>query len=288
MCKLKLILVVVLVSLSFSVVAQAYTLPEFIEKLFEENALEYVPIRHDEYLAFCTDRWINFADTSNMRSYYFIQFVHELMTGSSATDCAVGGILRIPYFWHWVNPNPRYSIVRLPDSISLADVDPPAQAGQYKSLADIDRTPVIYLSDLVTVQPGYSHPGCGDFHTFGWCSEREMAFCTLMKTLGYRCKTTQSGIHTWSEVLLTFMDFDSNKVCLQCQVDNTFNMIGWKLVPDSALADWEQEVGDRTQIEWYNRVIRSDSELQSVRDIVVSDSAAFRIRRAIARYFFRD
>ena len=64
---------------------------------------------------------------------------------------------------------------------------------KYKSAADADRRPYLYLKDLVSKKNKYYHPECSGFYTFGWCSEREMAFNCLLAIMGYKCKIKQEA-----------------------------------------------------------------------------------------------
>ena len=154
-----------------------------------------------------------------------IEFFHQLPTGSGAADGARGGYLGIPYFWHWIEPNPRHEIIILPDSVLLSTLSPPASYERYQSFADIDRLPALYLGDLVSEVPKYSHPICGAFFSFGWCSEREMAYVVLMRALGYPGKVKQSGIHTRSALWCSFRHVEGHTVILEAHVDNTFDQV---------------------------------------------------------------
>jgi hypothetical protein len=193
-------------------------------------------------------------------------------------------MLGIPYFWHWVEPNPRHEILLLPDSVALATVPPPAPYERYQTMADIDRLPVLYLGDLVTDQPKYAHPVCGRFFTFGWCSEREISYTALMQLLGYEGKIVQSGIHTWSAIRCVFKEVAGGAKVLTAEVDNTFDFVLWEDVPEGTIAsEWTDDIGEGTQIRWYNRQARSVEQLAALRAVEVSAAAAARIRRQVGR-----
>ena len=51
--------------------------------------------------------------------------------------------------------------------------------------------------------PATTIPCAARCSTFGWCSEREMAFGALMAELGVSTKIKQEGIHVWSEMLVS-------------------------------------------------------------------------------------
>ena len=115
----------------------------------------------------------------------------------------------------------------------------------------IDRVPALYLVDLVTQTPGYAHPTCGSFSTFGWCSEREMSFVALMDLLGYKGKLRQSGVHTYSELWCEFETATGNELVLSARVDNTFDSVSWRPVSAyTGLDSWLQDIGTGTQIAW--------------------------------------
>ncbi|MBN1348103.1 hypothetical protein JXJ21_01705 [candidate division KSB1 bacterium] len=140
--------------------------------------------------------------------------MHDLFTGISAQNYVSGGILQIPYFWHWIDPNPRHEIVFSENSTKLIKLKPPDEFSKYKSYADIDRTPCLYLSDLLSDEPKYYHEQCSEFYTFGWCSEREMAFNTLVELFGYKSKIKQEEIHTWTAVLTKFKNTKDETVII--------------------------------------------------------------------------
>jgi hypothetical protein len=138
-------------------------------------------------------------------------FWHKLFTCSDSVDGNNTGIWQIPYFWHYQEPNQRYKIVMLPDSLKLNKIKPPTGYSAYKTHADIDRSPLIYLHDLFSNSAEYYHPLCSKFKTFGWCSEREMAFNMILKLYGYECKVYVSPPHSWSEVYGKFISSEAGK-----------------------------------------------------------------------------
>lgn len=263
----------------------AETLPQFITDLSSEFESQCLLKDSAEYQEVC--RKLNLApeNETNKATFATITLVHDLMTGTSARDCSSGGILHIPYFWHWIKPNPRHSIRHLPDSLLLTKLKPPSGYGQYKTFADVDRRPALFLSDMVSAEPGYYHPDCGSFYTFGWCSEREMAFSCLMKVLGYRSKIVQSGIHTWSVVLLAMTKTDGTESPFEVFVDNTFDMVNWGQHSDRNDRTWESDFGAGTQIEWYNSIASSEAEVDKVRQVEVPETSADRIRLLIKEFY---
>ena len=258
------------------------SIPTFLDELFSEVRIEYSSFRESEYSGFCSANGLQPADDTNRPSFFRIYFLHDLLTTSNASNCARGGLLRIPYFWHWVEPNPRHDILALPDSVPLTSIpaQPPYQ--RYASFADIDRVPALYLGDLVTEAPGYHHPNCGSFFTFGWCSEREMAYTALMTSWGFPSKIWQSGIHTFSVVWCEFTTITGATKVMAAEVDNTFDSISWVEVPGTMPLDrWLEETGSGAQIDWYNNKARSRDQLEALGEIQVGDRAQARFRSRI-------
>jgi hypothetical protein len=279
------ILALVIAGFALAEQAEQSNLPllEFFDRLFEEFYPKYMEKNPDEFKQFCDKYRLDEKDEENQKTFYKIHFYHDLITGNGASDCVKGGILQIPYFWHWIDPNPRHEILRPPDSTELGSLKPPAEFARYKSYADIDRVPSLFLSDLVSETPGYYHPDCGEFYSFGWCSEREMSYCSLMSGNGYKCKIKQEGIHTWSEVWAPFRTKDSTMIPLCAVVDNTFDYMRW--IPlDSSInqKEWLTDYGSGSNIAWYNEVFRSREQRQNVRDIKVPLKARNRIEKKIS------
>jgi hypothetical protein len=151
-------------------------------------------------------------------------------------------------------------------------------------VADIDRIPALYLGDLVSEKPGYLHPDCGTFFTFGWCSEREMAFTALFTAWGYPAKIWQSGIHTYSVVWCEFRTTSGSTVNLAAEVDTTFDSVTWREVPQGTQPDrWLEETGSGAQIDWYNRKARSQEQIDALQTIQVGAEARDRFRRLVRK-----
>lgn len=258
------------------------SLPVFFNELLVRNLVEYSSYREDEYDAFCSAHGIEPGDSANSFNFYRILFLHDMLTTVSACDCARGGFLRIPYFWHWRDPNPRHRIFSMPDSVLLCEQDPPPQYGRYKTRADIDRVPTVFLKDLVSEEAGYFHTGCGSFFSFGWCSEREMSYTSIIVSWGYEGKIRQSGIHTFSAVWCFFTTDDGTLKPFVANVDNTFDSLRWQEVEDGISPEqWRSDVGKGTQILWYNQTARSGAQLEALEGIEVGGKAERRIQRLI-------
>src|SRR5690606_34496124 len=107
--------------------------------------------------------------------------LHLLMTGGSAWNYDRGpGLWKIPYLRNWDGTRAYIK-----------------KHGEY--IREEDRTPVTFFRDLVdTVQ--YEGSEGERFYTFGWCSEREMAFCAAARLMGYKAIVVASGNHAYSVV----------------------------------------------------------------------------------------
>lgn len=284
MCRYAAITLVVVLCLVCHSVAEVQA-ATFFGNLYDKLSADYAAIRGESYATFCQSFDVEPTQATNRRAFHEVCFLHDLFTGSNAVDFSSGGILKIPYFWHWVSPNPRHSITYLATSASLSTVKPPKEFSRYHSYADIDRVPSLYLSDLLLAKPKYSHPQCGTFYTFGWCSEREMAFTALLSVLGYHCKIVQRGIHTWSEVWVPFLGKNGTTLIAVASVDNTFDTIRWaKLSPDIDKSEWLGDCGSGAQIKWYNSKARSTEQLELIRSIKVPPQAAERIEANVREW----
>jgi len=258
------------------------SIPGFFDELFVEYKAEYSSLRESEFSTFCSSFGLDSSDATNQHTFFRIHFLHDLLTTVSASDCARGGFLQIPYFWHWIEPNPRHAIIWLPDSLQLSTLKPPSTYNRYATRADIDRVPALFLGDLVAEAPRYSHPECGIFYSFGWCSEREMSFTALITSWGYNGKIWQAGIHTHSIVWCEFKRPDEMSIVLAANVDNTFDSLTWEAVPESTeLSRWLQNIGTGAQIAWYNQKARSPGQIEALKNTLVGESVKARIQQLV-------
>jgi hypothetical protein len=252
-------------------------LDAFFAELYQNNVSDFKKAYGKGYLSFCEDYNINSDDPANQEKYFKLLFYNKMLTTTNSVDCTKGGMLKIPYFWHWIDPNPRHRIIDNESGTLLVDKSPPERYSLYKSHADIDRTPYIYLKDLVSEKPGYRHPDCSEFYTFGWCSEREMAYSLLIGLYGFKSKIVQKGIHVTSNVWVTFTTRSGKKATLMAIVDNTYDVLVWKKVKRIAFDSWYKDMGTIKMVKWYNKKARSEEERELVKDIRVGEKAAARI-----------
>lgn len=245
--------------------AEPPTLSELLQELSVEHAAAARRFRADQPLS--QQLWV----------------VQQLLTTNFARDGARDGGLSIPYFWHWVEPNPRLSILRMPGREPLGELPPPQGYEKYQAWGFVDRDPSLYLGDLATETPGYTHPRHGDFYSFGWCSEREMALCTLLDLWGHEVKILQEGIHVTTRVWL------GGERPEEMLLDTTFDLAFQEhLEEDATLESWRADIGAGTDIDRYNRVCHSANEKAEVAAIRVGPQAEARIRQAAARWFSAD
>ncbi len=257
----------------------------FFNELYLKHSSKYHQIKIDAYNQFCDRYHLDRSHSQNQERYFRLSFFHDLLTGTDAINCSSGGILKIPYFWHWISPNPRHKIFHLPDKTILTKLKPPKRLAKYKSLADIDRIPSQFLADLVSDEPQYYHPDCGSFYTFGWCSEREMSFALLLSLYSYDSKIVQEGIHVWSEFWLGFTTVDGKAISLIAKVDNTFDTVIWEKAPDRNKTKWLINYGAIKMVKWYNSKARESQELALVQKIIVAGKSQYRINLLVQRYF---
>ena len=259
------------------------TIPQFFKNLTEKHTDNYILI-DSSYFWFCIEHDLKIKDSLNINKYYTIKILHDLFTSQSAFDCSTGEILNIPYYWHWIEPNPRHSIYSAETNELLTELKPPKEFSRYNSFADIDRTPYLFLSDLVSNMPKYYDQSCDTFSTFGWCSEREMAFTALAKLMNFKGKVVATGNHSWSEFILP-MTLNNNKtMCFLVLVDNTFNYVNWSVFDYEINTEWENDLGDSKIEQWYNKMTNSKNELNRIKNHIVSVKASQRIENKIVNY----
>ncbi len=235
-----------------------------------------------EYQNVADSLHVNVGDTMLYQTYFEILVIHKIFTSTGAFNCARGEIISAPYMWHWCDPNPRHDIVQISSNKKLRDCKPPEGFGKYASYADIDRTPFIFLSEMLSLEPLYSHPDCGTFRTFGWCSEREMAFSCLMETLGYSSKVVVDGNHSWSEIKLKSFDNKKNSPLI-VRVDNTFDQLEW-IQEKSEVLQWDEAIIHKTA-KWYNDKAHAVTEMTALTNHMLKPAAMDIMEKALNDFF---
>lgn len=251
------------------------TLETFFPELFATYQKPYLRLRNPDITGVIRQFRLDKGKETRYR-IAFLFFLHDLFTGSGVRNGKTGGLLGIPYYKHWTIPNPRHALVRSSDGTPLTALKPPGTHSRYDTLADLDRTPDIYLGDLVRGPEQYRSPEGKTFSTFGWCSEREMAFTALLTLYGYEAKIIQRGSHTHTEVRLTLADPKGAPVPLIISVDNTFDKIRIQrdAAPEKAFEEWAfDDIGAGTFIIWYNERARDPLLLDTLRQMAVTPEA---------------
>lgn len=259
-------------------------IPEFFKRVVINHQRSFWLLDSASYLEFCAENNIRSRDTNNRRSYYTLKILHTLFTSKSAMNGSRGDVLNIPYLWHWVTPNPRHQIYDSKSGKRLKEIRPPKAFGKYVSFADIDRTPHLFLSDMVTGHNQYCTQQGDSFATFGWCSEREMAFVCLMKLLGAQGKVIAKGNHSWSELVITLKGSSGTNQQFIVIVDNTFDDVRWEKATASRMATWKAYTGRGKLSTWYNQKANSATEGEKVRNQQCDSITVSYIDKELVRY----
>lgn len=260
--------------------------PSFLDSLFLNHQQRVEQLYGSSFDDFCQKHDVLSTDSLNRQTYFKLLFVHLLFTSEGASNGATGGTLNIPYLWHWVTPNPRHQIIHLSTGKPLSAIPPPNAFSRYQSFADIDRTPALFLTDLLKESPSYYHPQCDSFYTFGWCSEREMAFVQCMELLGYKGKVFSQGNHSWSCFWEIFSDQSGTKRRIELQVDNTFNALSSEAVTEKmTFESWQAAVGEGKLPKWYNRMAHDGKERTAIANLWVPAQVSHRIEAAVWAFF---
>lgn len=202
-----------------------------------------------------------------------LMYMHMLMTCYYSVDGDTSGGFGIPYFWNYTNHNPRENIVLRKSGKPLRQL--PAAAGSGGgTLATLDRTPLIFWGDFMTDEPQYSYEHISAFYSFGWCSEREMAFKAWLGVLGIPATIGINGDHVWTEVEVKGMP--GNYIF----IDNTFNRFEVRPLSQRTHPD----PGNR-YIGWYNQQ-GSDKNIQKrLAGMTISAKRAEELAKRIKTYF---
>ncbi len=260
------------------------TIPVFFKTLIKNHTKDFYLIDSLEFNQFCLENYLDINDSSNIEKYFMITILHEIFTSQTASNCSKGEILNILYQWHWVDPNPRYEIYFTSTKVLLKDTKPPNEFSRYSSYADIDRTPYLFLSDLVTSELKYYSASCDTFSTFGWCSEREMAFVALTTLFSYEGKVVAEGNHSWSELLISLKLTTGEIQNFRVNVDNTFNSIQWTKISQQEIPEWKKYFGNTNRSVWYNQNAKSIKELSKIENHLVPNKSMSRIENELVEF----
>lgn len=264
------------------------SIPAFFEAVVSEHLKELLIIDSSLFNQFCISNDLDRENPKNTEHFYTISFLHKFFTSQNATDGSRGDIVNIPYYWHWVNPNPRYDIFVNKSNLKLSDVKPPKEFSKYRSFADIDRTPYLFLSELFLEKPKYYSSLSDTFSTFGWCSEREMAFVCLLDILGYKGKVIAENNHSWSEFIIPMIDNKKETKEFKVTVDNTFDQMDWNKISPGDIVKWDRYLGTSKLATWYNIKAHSEKEKEQISRFPVSNAAIKRIETDLVNYIDRS
>ncbi len=261
------------------------TIPSFFRELVANHLTDCLQIDSDVFNNFCVYHDLNNKDSSIKSIFFTFQILHSLFTSQYASDCSKGSIVNMPYYWHWISPNPRHEIYFVESNKLLVDTKPPKEFSNYNSYADIDRTPYLFLSDLMADEPKYYSIQCDTFSTFGWCSEREMAFVSLLSLLGFEGKAIAENNHSWSEFIVPLTSLQKESIHFKVKVDNTFDGIVWEGIDSIDLVAWKNYKAINKQANWYNQKAHDELELIKIKNHLVSSKAMERIDNKLAAYY---
>jgi len=265
------------------------SIPDFFKMFFSNHLNDFIPIDNTlNNSTFVSLENIDQSNEKNIKSYYIMALMHQLFTSHNASNGSRGEILNIPYYWHWVSPNPRHSIYLAGSKQLLSELKPPAEFSKYASFADIDRTPFLYLSELFLPKQKYNSKTCDTFSTFGWCSEREMAFVCIMELLGYTGQVIAEGNHSWSEFIIPLISKNGKTVNYLAKVDNTFNSLELTEIESHTLDAWKTFAFTPKQVIWYRQKAHSETEKQKIREFVASTRAMARIESSFVKFLQRS
>jgi hypothetical protein len=260
------------------------TIPQFFQALILNHWKDYHQKDSTSFIEFCQTFQLSNKDTLIKQNFYTLQLLHDLFTCQNANNCSQSKVLDMPYFWHWVPNNPRHSIYFVKSNTLLKDTKPPIRFSKYNSFADIDRTPYLFLTDLLSEYPQYYNNDCDTFSSFGWCSEREMAFVALLKILGFEGKVVAQNNHSWSEFYVNFTNLESKMIHFKVIVDNTFDDLQWQQIKENEVYVWKNEFGKSTLAKWYNLKATSSQEINLISNHQVPNAAKQRIEKKLVKY----
>lgn len=257
--------------------------PFFFERLVSNHRNDFHAVDTPHFEKIFSENKLHLSDSTNVKKFYTLKILHLLFTSKSASNGSKGEILNIPYFWHWITPNPRYEIQSLKTNQKLNKIQPPKEFSKYKSYADIDRTPYLFISELLSEKPLYHTTSNGNFSTFGWCSEREMAFVCLLNSMEYKGKVITNDNHSWSEFIISMKTENNQTSTFKVKIDNTFDGFEWSPITKNDISNWEKQ-SFQGQGNWYNLKALSETEKQKVQNLTVPISASNKIEESVVHY----
>ena len=133
----------------------------------------------------------------------------------------------------------------------------------------MDRRPELFLSDLFSANPKYSHSEIGNFYSFSWCSEKEPAFSSTLSLFDYKVKVYTSEIHSITKVLTTFIDAEFDTLVFDISIDNTFDNFSIDIT-EEGYEEWKIAIGESRDSKKYDNWITDDIKSISVNEKVIN------------------
>jgi len=259
-------------------------IPGFIRSYVDAHWLHFKNKDSTSFHLFCTTNKINPKDSLNARRFYTIDIIHRLLTAKGPVNGSVGEIIKIPYYWHWVTPNPRHTILQAANNTPLKNIQTLSIFPNYSCFADIDRTPYLFLTDLFGKYPAYKSALCDSFSSFGWCSEREMSFIALMQILGLEGKQVSENNHSWSVLRVNMLNDALQETTFKVIVDNTYDKVTWSLFTEDDSKQWNRYYGNVPLAKWYNAQAHSAKEIARLSGFIIDTSAINYIETSTINY----
>lgn len=250
-----------------SAIGQIYFF-HFVDSIFQKKEIQQSVVLKQEL----QNAGYKFSGTDSLDMLVSkLAYMHLLLTCYYSVDGDTSGGFGIPYFWNYTNHNPRENILNIKKGKTLKQL-PSGTGGA--SMATLDRTPVIFWSDFMTDEPQYSWGHISAFYSFGWCSEREMAFKAWLTALGIKSTIGIKADHVWTEVELP------GQPDYFLFIDNTFNRFEvWPISKKPPL-----EVGNK-YINWYNQQGSDKTIAKKLNALTISPRRAADLDHQIVTYF---
>jgi|GEM_PF-5797394 len=252
------ILLIVLVLCTGQCFAQTHFF-HFVDSVFQRKEIQQSVVLKQEL----QNAGYKFSGTDSLDQLVAkLAYMHLLLTCYYSVDGDTSGGFGIPYFWDYTDHNPRENILKRGKTLK--------QLG----IATQDRTPYIFWSDFTTDEPQYSWGHISAFYSFGWCSEREMAYKAWLSVLGIKATIGIKADHVWTEVELP------GQPDYFLFVDNTFNRFEvWPVSKRPPL-----EAGNK-YINWYNQQGADKTTVKRLSMLSISAKRAAKLQRQIISYF---
>jgi hypothetical protein len=250
------------------------TVPEFFQKMIDNHLLDekridacvgrYYIVDEERidpdpcFTKFCADNSVDSLDGGNIKLFYTVQILLDLF----GVDPLAGiGVLDAPFFYEYPKSNDRCNIFQSGKSLC-----------EKPENVSIKRTPSIFIGDLVSPYPKYFHAKYDSISTFGWCDERELAFCTIAQLLGI-----PGEVYVARYFGMTVLH---GKFKLNSGMPQEFTA-----EIDADLYKYKWQPSDKYLVEdMYKMVSQDAGEIKRVGKMIISPTASARIERQFINY----